>query len=502
MVAGRGFEPPDLRVMSPTSYQAAPPRDINFFFFSLSALLYYTLFGFLSTYFPKKVKFNCFLIDIFLLLCYNIPMKIDLSNLINKNSVVAVAVSGGSDSMALLYYMQKNAENLGFSLIALNVEHGIRGAESINDSNFVKSYCIKHDIPLLFYAVDSITYAKQNKLSLEQSARILRYNCFYDALSKKKCDIIATAHHLKDNAESVLFNLFRGTGIKGITGIEKNFQNKIIRPFLEISKQKIDEYVMENKIPFVTDKTNFDDNLTRNNLRLNVIPKIKEIFPKFEESVLRFSLIAKEDEDFIYNLAYKKLTIKKDKVTIKLPIEKPVLSRAVIIALQSLGLKKDWEKVHIDCVSKLITLKNGAKINLPKNIEAIKEYDKIVFYVKSETKNIKVPFSVNTIKFGDKILKIEKVNNPINLKDGLYLDRDKIPNSSVIRSKCNGDEFTKFGGGTKKLNDYLTDKKIPLRLRNSLPLLADGNKVLAIFGLGISDLVKVDQKTKNIIKIN
>ena len=140
-------------------------------------------------------------------------MQVDLSKLINKNDVVAVATSGGSDSMALLHYLHQNSATLQIKVLALNVEHGIRGQSSIDDSTFVKDYCKENDIPCLTYTVDSLKKAKDDGLSVEQAARTLRYGCFFDAIEKGKCNKVATAHHLKDNLESVLFNLFRFVAI-------------------------------------------------------------------------------------------------------------------------------------------------------------------------------------------------------------------------------------------------------------------------------------------------
>jgi tRNA(Ile)-lysidine synthase len=170
-------------------------------------------------------------------------MQISLEKFISKNETIAVAVSGGGDSMALLHYMQNNAKKYLFNVIAINVEHGIRGNDSISDTNFVISYCKDNNIPLLTYSVDCVAFAESHKLSLEQAGRILRYQIFNQAITDKKCDKVATAHHLQDNVESVLFNLFRGTGLKGLAGIDEQFENKIIRPLLDLSKTEIEEYL-------------------------------------------------------------------------------------------------------------------------------------------------------------------------------------------------------------------------------------------------------------------
>ena len=425
------------------------------------------------------------------------------NRLIKKGDRVGIALSGGKDSMALFHYAVNNAHVFGIQIIAINVEHGIRGQQSKNDSLFVKQYCQKLGVPLIEYSVDCPKASKQLKLSLEQAARKLRYECFFDAIESGKCDKIATAHHLNDNVESILFNLFRGSGIKGLCGIEENFEDKIIRPLLNASREQIDQYVLENDIPYVTDQTNFDDDYTRNHLRLNVIPQIKKAFPEMEKSLSRFSEVCKIEDDFLHSLASQKVTLGENCVQILLPCEQALFNRAVVIALKSLGVKKDWEKTHIDSVYSLCDKQNGAKISLLGGITAIREYDRIAIYLTQKCDITQLPLNFGTFDFCDRKITVNKLerNQITDLKSGLFLDADKLPKSSIIRTPQNGDVFTKFGGGTKKLCDYLTDKKIPQRLRNTLPVIADDNVVYAIFGISVSELSKVDEKTKTIIEI-
>ena len=427
-------------------------------------------------------------------------MRIDLTKTVSQNDVIAVATSGGADSMALLHYMHNAVKNSCFKVIALNVEHGIRGESSVKDTEFVKNYCHKHGIDVLTYAVDSVKKAKEEKLSLEEAARALRYDCFYSALKDGKCNKIATAHHQGDNAESVLFNLFRGTGLKGVSGITENFDEKIIRPMLDVSKEEILSYVKENDIPFVTDQTNLSSEYSRNFIRLNVLPKIKEIFPEVEKSIARFTKIAKVEDDFMHGEALKAVNFLDGVAEIALPLHQAILTRAVIIALKSLGVEKDWEKSHIDSVNALVTAQNGTKINLKKNVVAIKEYEKIVLFNEQINCDIELPFSVGKRFLNEKTIEIKPINIDTDLKKGFKADAAKIPNGAVIRFKRDGDKFTKFGGGTKSLGDYLTDIKTPKRIRNSIPLLAVGNEILVIFGIAVSNKIKVDETTKNIIE--
>ncbi len=403
--------------------------------------------------------------------------------------------------MALLHYMLSVKEKFHVTVIALNVEHGIRGKSSLSDTEFCKNYCQKLGVSLLCYSVDAIKTAKEKKLSVEQAARLLRYECFFDAINSNKCDKIATAHHLSDNFESVLFNLFRGTGMSGASGITKNYQNKIIRPFLSVSREEIDEYIAAYSIPFVTDQTNFSTDYTRNALRLKVIPQIKEIFPKAEKSMERFTEILSLENDYLDEVSKKALSFNNSRAEIAIPVHPAIFNRAAVLALKSLGIEKDYEKTHIDGAYSLIKKDNGSIINLPQDVCAAREYDKIVFY-KNQAENFsKLPFSVGKHEFADKPLSIiELTAPPENLKNGFYGDGDKIPKTAVIRTKKEGDIFTKFGGGTKSLGDYLTDLKIPKRERENLPVLADGNTVLLIFGVALSDKIKVDKSTKKVLQ--
>lgn len=427
---------------------------------------------------------------------------------ISKNlygKTVAVAVSGGEDSMALLHFTANFCARFRIKAVALNVEHGIRGANSLRDSAFVKDYCKTHAIPLLEYKVDAPKKAKADKIPLEQAARILRYECFFDAVKSGKCDAVFTAHHSSDNLESVLFNLFRGTGIKGLSGIQ-DYNSVIYRPFIKVSKAEIKEYVRENAIPFVNDETNYCIEYTRNFLRLNVIPKIKEIFPEAEKSVLRLSETLKEENAFLDALAKDALNCRDGVFYIPIDTPKAVMARAIITALKNLGLVRDYEKKHVDDVRALIEKENGKTVSLPLDIKAAKEYDKITIYKdrSCENETAAIPFTVGLHALNGRTINVTpygKITNE-DLKKGFFADLDKIPDGAVIRFRKKGDRFTKFGGGTKSLSDYFTDKKIPLKDRDGILLVANNGDVLVINGIAVSDKVRVDKDTENIVQFS
>ena len=156
--------------------------------------------------------------------------------------------------------------------------------------------------------------------------------------------------------------------------------------------------------------------------------------------------------------------------------------------------------MHIDAVCALKSAKNGTTLELKNNVCAVKEYQKIVIYKSLNATSTELPFSLGNLTFAKYQLNVQAVNSQVDLKDGFYADFDKIPTSAIIRTKKDGDKFTKFGGGSKSLGDFLTDKKVPLRIRNNLPLVADGKEILFIFGIAISDKIKVTKNTEKIIK--
>jgi tRNA(Ile)-lysidine synthase len=283
-----------------------------------------------------------------------------------------------------------------------------------------------------------------------------------------------------------------------LTGI-KPLNDKIIRTIRQLSQNEIENYVFENNLPFVEDSTNDDTQFTRNFIRKEIAPKILQRFHDALDSVERLSKIASEEDAFLNDLALKSLVEKGGKIYLSASTPNALFSRAVILALSKLGVKKDYEYVHVLQVENLKSLQSGAVVTLPKGVTATKEYGDIVFSSEqAEKSSLEIPFSVSKIGFENKTILItsENIDKPYLLFDG-----DKIPKNSVIRTRREGDVFTKFGGGTKKLKEYLIDKKIPLSERDELIVIASGKTVYLIVGVEISDLVRIDDNTINKLKI-
>ena len=420
--------------------------------------------------------------------------------LFSSGDVIGVALSGGKDSACLLRLLLKNAKRLNLTVKALNVEHGIRGEQSKADSEFVKEQCKYLGVPLRQISVDCVGFAKNNGLSLEESARKLRYDFFKTALADGFCTKIATAHHLSDNVETLLLNLLRGTSPSGFKGIpEFSWGGKLIRPLLNVTKREIDDFVLAERIPFVVDESNYSEDYTRNYLRLQVIPTLKERFPEMDNALLRFSNLVASDDGFLTKQAQKEVSFSGQTASVNLGLPTPIFSRACVIALKSLGVKKDYEKAHIDALIGLQTAQNGKRITLLNGVQAIKEYSKITFYKTAEPSLFVAPFTLGKTVLPTGELTIDRVEK-LTANDGdsvkfLKFDLEKISQTAVIRYRKKGDKFTKFGGGTKNLGDYMTDKKIPLRERDFIPLIADGDKILAVCGIEISDEIKVTEQS-------
>lgn len=454
-------------------------------------------------------------------------MKVELDKYRGKK--ICVAVSGGRDSMALLHYMRVNAEAFGITLCAVNCDHMLRGKASESDSRFVKDICEKWKIQLDFYKTDCAALAKKTGVGVEACAREWRRECYFNAKIRLGADAVATAHHMNDNAETVLFNIARGSGLAGVTGItdgkitipveeDDKVVFDVIRPLIECTRAEIDCYIVDNKVPYVEDATNGGDDYTRNYIRHNVIPQLEKAVPSAVSAIYRFSRLAAEDEQFFDGLITEKNLIAPTicGVEIRFCKEKPLFTRAAIKAIKLLKEDiKDYTFGHAERLYALQLAENGKKFEFLKLV-AFAEDDKIVI-CRADMLDLRhsapVPFNgFGNNYFGQyaefcsageleerlnllcekgchNILKTDKIK-------ALKFDGEKIPHNAVIRFMRTGDKFTKFGGGTKNLSDYFTDKKIPVRLRGVIPLVAAGSEILIVCGVEISDKVRLTDETK------
>lgn len=409
-----------------------------------------------------------------------------------KNSKIALALSGGRDSMALAYALKAQ----GTPFFAINFEHGIRGDKSVKDSQFVRAWCETNGVECLSITLDTPAYAKEKGLTIEQGARELRYFHFDKLLQEGKCDYVALAHHNDDQVETILMRLFRGTGVRGLKGMSE-VSGKYVRPLINYTREDIDKYVNENNIPFVEDETNKDEGYTRNYIR-SQLKELKKRFPTIGESIARLSRSATEIDEYLLaqigdiEMIDGECTMDIDE------FDTPATAKRKILAIfEKLGVRQDVEERHYPLIFDLANAENGKKIDLPHGIVAHKDGEKVVFSTLTTPDDMEeIPFKGKTIEGVITVTHIDKFEKG----DDLVIDLNKVPKQAVLRHPREKDKIRKFGGGSKSLGDFLTDKKVPLRKRKDLIVLAsapsgykNSNEILFVLGVEISADLKVDE---------
>lgn len=450
----------------------------------------------------KKIKYTRFYRKDVIIKMEKIKEFIKEKKLILPGEVIGVGVSGGSDSMALLHYLNEIKEELDFEVVAIHINHGIR-EESRDEERFVMEKCQEMGVRAYKFKINSPSIAKERGESLETAAREGRYEVFKSLIQRGVIDKIALAHHESDQAETILMHIFRGSGIAGARGMEPIRDGIYIRPMLNVSKKEIMSYIHENNIDYVQDNSNNDIEYNRNFLRNVILPQICERWPGAEAGIVSFGRIVSEDDDYINKYVNDDGVIYNDDVA-KIPLTYfsypvSVLNRLLIKIFKKVGIKKDFEKKHIELIRELAKNgSNGGKIQLPYEVTAVKEYDYLTLCNKLMNRpELRAVFEVGEIEIPNmgKII-TKRVRTLENNKNLLFVDENKIPEDAIWRYREDGDVFTKFGGGSKKLKSYFIDKKIPQRIRDYIPVLASGNEILVIGGIEISDNVKIEENSK------
>ena len=315
-------------------------------------------------------------------------------NLIEDGDRVVVGVSGGPDSISLLNILNrfKNNKILNFEIIAVHINHQIR-EEANDDEEYVKDYCEKNQIKFFAKRIDVIKYANNNKMGLEEAGRKLRYEFFDEIVKKEKANKIAIAHNKNDKAETIIMNILRGSGISGLKGIEPIRDNKYIRPIIECERKEIEEYAEINNLDPRIDKTNFENDCTRNKIRNIVLPYIqKEFNPNIIETMNRLSSVAEETDKYIQNQVmseFDKIKIEEKNRNIILNLKefntKDVLIRKKILIYtisKLLGNSQNIEKINLEDIIKMCEKNIGNKYLMPnKRIKILVNKGKIFFEV-------------------------------------------------------------------------------------------------------------------------
>lgn len=432
-----------------------------------------------------------------------------LSNL-KKNTPVLLALSGGADSSALLHLLHKDAKQNGFTVHAAHFNHHIRGEEAERDEQFCENLCAQLYIPFHLGEADVPALAKAHGNSIEAEAREQRYSFFENIMRENDIPILVTAHHAEDQVETVLLHILRGSGIKGICGISacREFSNGLylVRPLLNAEKNDILEYCSENNIDFVTDSTNYDIQYTRNALRHEIIPRLRSLQPNLCGVFDRLSKSAYETNDFLHSSAIE--FIEKNCQN-GIPLDKFNESHRVLRAHTLSLLFEEFcgatlERVHVDSLIELCKkAEPHSSISLPQQVKAQIEDEKLVFLNNNTNPTPRelqlIPFCEGIIDTQNGyIIKIEK--NPIKKtqKNPFCLDVqcDLIDANAHFRSRREGDVI--FAGNmNKKAKKLISEKKIPLEIRNVLPILVSKNEILWIPSVAVCDKVKKGKLMEN-----
>lgn len=443
-------------------------------------------------------------------------------NLIRPKENILVGVSGGPDSMVLLYLLMELKDDLDFNILVAHVNHGVRGKEARRDQEFVKEQAKKLGLPYFSKKVDMIAYAKAKGISEEEAGRKLRYGFFREVLANQGGGKIAVAHNKNDQAETLLMRIFRGTGIDGLKGMDFKTRD-IIRPLLNIERIEIESYMKENKIETVLDRTNLEPIYTRNRIRLELIPYIEKHFnPNLVDSLWRLSQTSQSDSRFLDQYSREKLnqilkSQDKDCIILNADLfrqeDKSIQQRIIrLIISDLLNSLQGITENHISMVMNLFnTGETGKEVHLPNDLIARTSYKKLIFSRNKAVKNINFLYNIKLgvnefpkigYRFDIEVLPVEKLGTIKRDKTVGLFDYDKIQGNLYLRNRKVGDRFVPFGmRGSKKIKDYFIDEKIPRQLREKIPLIVDNKNILWVVGYRTSNLYKITKDTKKILKI-
>lgn len=425
---------------------------------------------------------------------------ITAKNLIRPGAVVMVAFSGGKDSVSLLYALKNISEKLSFSVVAAHINHGIRTTAD-RDLSFASDFCKKNEIEFYCDKADIPKISKNLGKGIEETAREVRYELLQNLAKSAGAELIATAHNMNDNAETVLFNIARGTGLNGVSGITERRDN-IIRPLLGFTRAEIEDYVNCCSLENVEDETNEDTTYTRNYIRHKIMPLFEKVNPNVVKNIHRLSQTAKQDTDLLDLLA-------KEGKTADINDHSSIKARKIANDFFVLN-GKSLEKTHIDSVLDAVEKSKCSKkrlyISLPSNLEAvISDGDYMIIKTENKTDSEVISPALVELKQGFNDFgcwrvfigeyKPEKIDDCAYNEEIIYnystlcaLDFDKISKCVHARNRRQGDHFI-CNGINRNIKKCFIDKKIPLEERDKIPVICDDEGIIFVPYIGIADRV-------------
>jgi tRNA(Ile)-lysidine synthase len=446
---------------------------------------------------------------------------IEKYNLLNKDEKVVVALSGGPDSTALLVILTQITEEIGFKLIAAHINHGLRAEESDEDEKYSRELSEKMGVAFISHKIDKAGVEKG--VSPEDFYRRQRYSFLNKVAKEQRAKKIALGHNLQDQAETVLLNLLRGSGLEGLKGILPMRDGKFIRPLIEVSRREIISFLNAAGIPYRQDSSNESKQYLRNKVRGELIPYIKEKFnPKIEENLAQMAEILRNEDEFIRQYVLEAMdspSIQRQKNLISLNIayinklSQAIRLRIYKALLESLNPEKNgFSFIHIKSLENLAQRKgSGKRISLPADIAARREYDNLILERKKACPKrieyeytMKIPGSIN-IQERNMAICLQTTNRDyIDLRNErkVYIDLDKISLPLILRNRRDGDWFQPLGmKGRKKIKTFFIDRKIPRNERDEIMLIVDQISVVWIEKMHLNDRVKITRETKKVLEL-
>jgi tRNA(Ile)-lysidine synthase len=469
---------------------------------------------------------------------HKVEKAIQVHDMFQPNDAVLAGVSGGPDSMALLYVLIKIAPRWNLTIGVAHLDHGLRGAESKHDAKFVSALCKKLHLPFYTQTQDVAALQKRNKVSIEMAGRHARYRFYDQTAEKQNFNKIALGHHADDNAELILMNLLRGSGPLGIAGIPPVRDRQYVRPLIYLRRDEILYFLKKNKIEYLSDPSNTDRRFLRNRIRHELLPILAEHYnPRIADALNRYALIARTEEDWLNKQARSVFTkiaeISTDRVKIPIDALKDIhmalLRRVIRKAIKN--IKGDMKKItyeHIHMVHHLIhTGSEGDHADLPDRLAAERNQNHLLIFRRASSspdkkseKSTSVPrfqYLIDDPKSGPQLLLIRETGlqirwstaprDDLNLQTNIghqtaCFDMDKINWPIIVRNFLPGDRFHPLGmTGSQKLKKYFINKKIPRDKRRHIPILLNKGEIIWIAGHRMGESAKLTDKTQNILKI-
>ena len=430
---------------------------------------------------------------------YKVEKYIAKHNLLTKEKSVLVALSGGADSVALLVALLK----LEYRIEAVHCNFHLRGEESNRDETFVRELCQRRGVKLHVIEFDTTQYAKEKGISIEMAARELRYDAFEKLRKETGAGAIAVAHHMDDSAETILLNLVRGTGIKGLHGIQPK-NGYIVRPLLCVGREEIIDYLKWRNEQFVTDSTNLTSDYTRNKIRLEIIPKLAEINPSIKESLAATAQRVSEAELIYRNAIEGAIKRVKEGNAIDIELLQKEIAPATILheILSPLG----FNGAQTESISASLD-SEGSKVFHSAEWSVVKDRSRLIITPKNTNgqQDIILP-SEGIVKTAQGTLEITSLAFDSDIpkeRNIASLDMDKLHMPLTLRGVRNGDRFAPFGmHGTKLVSDYLTDRKKSIIEKQEQYAVVDATgEIVWLVNERPSARCSINAKTKNILRL-